>query len=71
MAEELRLHQLVGDGGAVDRDEPRPRRADQRWMSRAVSSLPVPVSPMSSTGITVRAARRALAQKLRGCGGWR
>jgi hypothetical protein len=40
--------QLIGSQG--------PRRFDQRWISRAVSSLPVPVSPVSSTGTTVRAA---------------
>ena len=32
------------------------RRADQLWMRRAASSLPVPVSPVISTGMEVRAA---------------
>ncbi len=52
VAEQLRLHQLVGDRGAVDRRRSGPRaRRPARGRARAISSLPVPVSPVSSTGM--------------------
>jgi hypothetical protein len=37
----------------------RSRRDDQAWIRRAVTSLPVPVSPVSSTAIDVCATRAA------------
>ena len=50
VAEELAVEQRLGEPGAVDRDE-RPRRAaaPRWWIVRATSSLPVPLSPVSST----------------------
>ena len=56
VAEELALEQVLGDGAAVDGDERRPARAgERRWISRAISSLPVPVSPVMSTEMSVAA----------------
>ena len=64
VAEQLGLHQLVGDRGAVDRARSGSARArDQRVdVARAMTSLPVPVSPVSSTGIDVARRARDLAQ---------
>ena len=45
-----RLEQLLGQRGAVDGDERAlAPRATSVWMARATSSLPVPVSPVTST----------------------
>ena len=50
VAEQRALDQLAGNRREVDGDERRVRRArDSRWMSRASSSLPVPLSPRIST----------------------
>ena len=50
VAEQLRLHQRLGDGGAVDLDERLAvRAASCSWSARATSSLPVPLSPVMST----------------------
>ena len=47
VAEELALEQVLRDGAAVDGDErARCARGERRWISRATSSLPVPVSPV-------------------------
>ena len=46
--------QLKGTNGRV-------ARADAPWITRATISLPVPVSPVSSTVIDMPATRRALA----------
>ena len=56
VAEQLALEQLAGDRGAVDGDE-RPRGAAAvAWMARATTSLPVPVSPVSSTVASLSAS---------------
>jgi hypothetical protein len=49
VAEQLGLQQRLGDGAAVDRDEGRAGARAGRWMARAIISLPVPLSPRSST----------------------
>ena len=57
VAEQLRLEQRLGDRAAVDRR--RTARARARlcaWIARATSSLPVPLSPMISTGAAESAA---------------
>ena len=57
VAEELALEQGVREGRAVDGDEGVPAsRARRRWMACATSSLPVPVSPVTSTVAWERAA---------------
>ena len=53
--------QLIGTNGAA-------RRGDQAWISRAMTSLPVPVSPVSSTDIDVGATRATCATTRRGAG---
>ena len=50
VAEQLALQQMVGDGRAIDGDEGRRGPAPRVWISRAISSLPVPLSPMIRTG---------------------
>ena len=50
VAEQLGLDQRLGHRRAVDRDERLPRARARWWMARASSSLPVPVSPCSSSG---------------------
>ena len=74
MAEQLALQQAGRDGGAVELDERALARGLRSWMARAISSLPVPVSPWISTvesvGATVSTCfstclqRRALADDL-------
>ena len=50
VAEQLALHQILGNRGAVDRRRMRRRaRGDNSWMVRATSSLPVPLSPRITT----------------------
>jgi hypothetical protein len=58
VTEELGLDQFGRDGAAIDRDEGRAARGLARWMARAISSLPVPLSPSISTGIERTATRR-------------
>ena len=55
--EDLALEQLLRDGGRVDRDERAAARALRAWMARATSSLPTPVSPVTSTGALDRATK--------------
>ncbi len=58
VAEELALDELLGDGGAVDGDEGRARRAaEHAWRARATSSLPVPDSPRMATAAEEGATR--------------
>ena len=60
VSEELRLEQGLGQGGTVDLDErPFGPRLKRRWSRPAMSSLPVPVSPVTSTVERVGATRRA------------
>ena len=54
-AEELALHQVGGKRGAVDNDQRRVRRELRRWIARASSSFPVPVSPDTSMVASVDA----------------
>ena len=61
VAEQLALDQLVRDRRAVDRHELAGARRERAWRRRAATSLPVPVSPVSSTGIDVGAARSSSA----------
>ncbi len=49
MPEEFALQQGLGQGGAIDHHEGAGARGLFRWMAWATSSLPVPVSPRSST----------------------
>ncbi len=53
VAEELALQEVLGDGAAVDADEGLLPRAPALWMARATTSLPVPLSPVMSTGTSV------------------
>ena len=58
MAEQLALEELGRDRRAVDRHERRCRaRRPCRWIARATSSLPVPVSPRISTVASLSASR--------------
>ena len=68
VAEELGLEQRVGQGRAVDGDERRRSpRALRSWMARARSSLPVPVSPWTSTVLSLAAiwGRRSKTRRMR------
>jgi hypothetical protein len=56
--EQLGLEQGLGNGRAVDRDEPTLRRPLCQWIARATSSLPEPLSPRSRTGASVSATTR-------------
>ena len=63
VAEELALDEVLGQGPAVDRDEGAGRRGRLlSWRLRAISSLPVPVSPriitLASVGAIVSIRRR-------------
>jgi hypothetical protein len=49
VAEELAFQQVLGDGGAVDGDEALPLRLEAWCSPCASTSLPVPLSPSSST----------------------
>ena len=52
--EQLRFEQVLGDGAAVDGDERAClARGERLCSSRAISSLPVPVSPVISTEMSV------------------
>ena len=56
VAEQLALEQRRGDGGAVDLDErPLAPRGSAGGSARAISSLPVPVSPRMRTAASVAA----------------
>ena len=56
--EQLALDQAVGRGAAVVRDEAgAASRALSACTARATSSLPVPVSPSTSTGSSLSATR--------------
>ena len=60
VAEELALEQRLGERGAVHAPRTaRGARGRVRWIARATSSLPVPLSPTSSTVTADRAARAA------------
>ena len=61
VAEQLRVDQLGSDRAAVDAAERPLRNVECSWMARAMISLPVPVSPNSSTGALLRATIRARA----------
>ena len=63
-AEQLRLEQGLGDRGAVDVDERPAGRGPARWIARATSPLPVPVSPWISTDAIRRAPRCLLTSRL-------
>ena len=59
MAEELAAGQLRHDRRAVENDAVRCRlgvRTSSSWIRRAISSLPVPLSPISSTKAEVKRA---------------
>jgi hypothetical protein len=62
VAEELALDEVLGQGAAVDRDEGVARPRLLSWRLRAISSLPVPVSPrimtLASVGAMVSIRRR-------------
>ena len=55
VAEQLALDQRRATARAVDRDERRVAPGARAWIARAISSLPVPVSPRSSTVASVGA----------------
>ena len=65
VAEQLALQQALGQGPAVDADVGPVDRGLRSWMARAISSLPVPVSPTIRTqareGATWRVVRNDLA----------
>ena len=65
VAEQLALEQRVGQRAAVDRHErPRRRAAIAGECVRATSSLPVPLSPCTSTGLSLAATPRDDGQHL-------
>ena len=55
VAKQLRLKQLLGQRGAIQRDEWPALRADAAWMNRATTSLPVPDSPVTGPVVSVEA----------------
>ena len=55
VAEQLALEQRLGQRAAVDRDKGTIARASRWCSARATSSLPVPLSPVMSTVLVVRA----------------
>jgi hypothetical protein len=61
VAEQLALEQRLGDRRAVDRDERLVACRLRSWMKRLSTSLPVPVGPLTSTGMSFRASRSATA----------
>ena len=77
MAEQLALDEVLGQGAAVDRDEGPSARRLLSWRLRAISSLPVPVSPEDHHGRVGRGDRvdqpadllhdRRLADQQRAC----
>jgi hypothetical protein len=48
VAEELALQERLGDGAAVDRHERAVPATSAAWIARATSSLPTPLSPVTS-----------------------
>ena len=66
VAEQLGFDQLAGHGGAVQRDERAALRRGLRSCSaRAISSLPVPVSPRMQTRVSLAATRSTCAMTRR------
>ena len=61
VAEELTLDQVLGDGSAVDGDEGARCAGRAAWSERARTSLPVPVSPSTSSVASVAATRSSTA----------
>ena len=61
VAEQLALDESRGQGRAVDLDERLVPARLVEWMARAISSLPVPVSPQIRTVASVAATRRTLS----------
>ena len=64
MAKELTLQEVVGNGAAIDRNERTAGGGLRRWIARAMSSLPVPVSPRTRTS-TFDAATCSTSSKTR------
>ncbi len=64
VSEELALQQRLGDCSAVDRDERSAARVDSSWTSRAIRSLPAPLSPVMRTVESTWAMRRARSTNL-------
>ena len=60
VAEQLAVEHVARHGGAVEGHERPGRRGEARWMARARTSLPVPVSPVRSTVTSDGAMRRAI-----------
>jgi len=69
VSEKLRLDEPVGNGPAVHRDELLPVRTLLEWIARATSSLPVPLSPVMSTLLSLDAAWRMIrnTSRISGC----
>ena len=59
MAEQLALDEVTGQRRTVERHEGVGARRLLAWMARAISSLPVPVSPTTRVGVSLREAARA------------
>ncbi len=59
--EELALDEVLRDGAAVDGHEGPAARRDAAWSERATTSLPVPVSPSTSSVASVGAMRSRMA----------
>ena len=55
VAEQLALDQRLGQRAQLTATKGPAARRDCRWMERAISSLPVPLSPSSSTLLSVGA----------------
>ena len=67
--EELGLEEGLGDGAAVDGHEGSVAPRAPAWMARAISSLPVPLSPSMRTVASVLATRWITAKISRMRGG--
>ena len=69
VAEQLGLEHLARQRAAVDGHEgPARARGERSWMARATSSLPVPLSPSTSTEESVGATRSTMRSTSSICG---
>jgi hypothetical protein len=62
VAEQQRFQHGFGHGGAVDGNERLVGAGLAAWMNRLKTSLPVPVGPLISTGMSLAASRSARAR---------
>ena len=65
VTEQLALEQLLGMAAQLIAVKPRSGRGLMRWIARASTSLPVPLSPVISTVVVWRATRLASSSRSR------